>query len=282
MSTLTGEQIIQMFIDLAPYINEITAEDMGVSVIKDGICMAYVPAESLDLGTKVGDQIKGKVSTQCLETGKRVIRSVTREQSTYGVPYVACSMPVKDGDRVIGCITTIQTVVNQEKIRVIASDLAAMSEELTSGMQELAAGANQLSFASKELEKLGGNLESATKQTDDIVTFIKSVANQTNLLGLNAAIEAARVGEMGKGFGVVADEVRKLAVASSDSVKSISVTLNEIRNLISDIYSKIGTIDQTLESQASSIQEMASSSENLATTAGELNSVAENMFASTE
>ncbi len=173
----TAPEILDMFAELAPYINGIIAGDIGTSVIKDGKYIAYAAARTLNLGNHPGDPVKGKVSVECLETGESITQVVTKEKSSYGVPYIACAMPIKEGNRVVGCITTTQVIDKQEKLMGIAGNLSSAAQELTAGMEELAASSQTVAVASRALETLSTELAKASKQTDDIVHFIKNIAD---------------------------------------------------------------------------------------------------------
>lgn len=103
------------------------------------------------------------------------------------------------------------------------------------------------------------------RDTDQIIHFIKGIAGQTNILGLNAAIEAARVGEPGKGFGVVAEEIRKLAADSLSSVERIVTSMKLIQQDSGVIAGQIKDIDNGAGQIADAVAELANTAQELYT-----------------
>lgn len=103
----------------------------------------------------------------------------------------------------------------------------------------------------QEVTNLVGDIEKESKQLVEMSKVIGQISSQTNLLAMNAAIEAAHAGDFGAGFSVVADEIRKLAEDSGRQAKQIGEVLKTIKQMVDNAYTKAGTVQQEFDSVVS-------------------------------
>lgn len=192
-----------------------------------------------------------------------------------------------------------QTITDIARNASNASELATESQKVALEGVNISDKASSIvqsaNHATVELKKTIDSLNKRIQEIGDIVTLIKDIADQTNLLALNAAIEAARAGEQGRGFAVVADEVRKLAektiksteeiagkistvqLESRESLKNMDLTarevaealkaLNDVKETLNKIVEHSLKVRDTITHIATSTEEQSSASDEVARSA---------------
>jgi methyl-accepting chemotaxis protein len=123
----------------------------------------------------------------------------------------------------------------------------ASAENGKQSVDEIVSIINDISESSRKVQVVISELENSSEKISDIVSIINTISDQTNLLALNAAIEAARAGEAGRGFAVVADEVKNLAEQSRESLSEIVGLTNDMRSKTNNVVSVVAETERKVQ-----------------------------------
>jgi methyl-accepting chemotaxis protein len=161
-------------------------------------------------------------------------------------------------DQVVSAITEMSSTANEvanntnqvaQATKAVTEDVMHAQERVQQSLTEVSALVDEINGAVSCMD----SLSEQSKEINNVLTVIGSIAEQTNLLALNAAIEAARAGEHGRGFAVVADEVRNLASRTQASTVEINGMLDELHRLVTESVSAMSlSQDRSVRSADSS------------------------------
>ncbi len=269
---------VQAFITSIPYIKELLTEDTMITVFDHEKYLYYSPSTELDFGHKPGESLPdGYLNYAMVDRGGTTTLKVPKEE--FGVPFTSISFPIKDdkGD-IVAAVNAAVSTTRQEMFKNIIDSMDMVADSLLGKVQHIAAHSEELSTTAEQIQKNTEKTVEHSSEVTHVTNTIKGISEQTNLLGLNAAIEAARVGNEGAGFGVVASEVRKLSLDSKNATETIEETLNAIQNSIHSLQNDFQEITKSSQEEAQLVSEFMNEIETLNETSNKLKSFMETNF----
>ena len=246
INKVTGNELIQALVAITPWIADMLQADMGFAVTDKERFIIQKDGQTVKLNISPGDPVNPK-SAMAEAMIKRVPTAKNMDASLYGIPVRIYGYPIFDEhNKVIGSVGIAKNMTNWTGLNNSAEELIKSSNEVSDIIGQFIEIASQLTEDSKLLQNQADEINVKFKKTNQILDSIKKISSQTRLIGLNAAIEAARIGNVGRGFGVVADEIRKLSGHSNDASKEIEHTLNELQNDLQKITEEVNAINSTV------------------------------------
>lgn len=272
-------KLIHAFDTFAPLLGDLLPEGGFFCVTDKEKCVKRQGSKKFDM-----DQVQpgspnrdGSVSMQVIKEKKLVVQEV--DAALYGFPVMSAAAPLSDeetGD-IVGTFVLVLPRKLAHNLKEIAGMLNQGLNGVAASMQQITSSTNEVSgnqsHLHEEIEKVKDQLEKINK----VMAFTKDIADETKMLGLNAAIEAARVGDAGRGFGVVAEEIRKLSEESKKTVmqikeltKEIEETMNETSEASRATLAVVSETSAAVEEVNATIEEMTGLANHLSDTAASL------------
>lgn len=265
--------IISSLLETAGLFNQATIKDTAIAITDLTHYLCYVPGERLNHKVRSGDRIpKGALVEQAMSSGKKQVAVV--DQKVFGFPYIGTATPIFDERGiVIGAIFIGENTEEQELIKEMTEVISNNVGQVNEMAQGISGKMERLSTLQNELTQRVSNFDLEIQGIEGFSKVIDGIAKQTNMLGINAAIESARLGEAGRGFVVVAEEIGKLSKKSTESVLSIHKKTKEIQLGSRDLMGEMANLEIISSEINEMLRQVASSVDSVNAMVQELNSL---------
>jgi methyl-accepting chemotaxis protein len=260
---------LEAIVAIIPILKEAVPAELSIAICDTEKFIAYWPGENIDLQIRIGQPLHPEEPlTQAIRDNVSLRAEVPAV--FYGFEFTGTATPLHDSNgHVIGGIAV--QLRKQSELIAIADQISASLSQANNRLSQVAEGSLAMAESAQQLRILANQTVEQVNETDKVVSIVKRVADQTNLLGINAAIEAAHAGDHGRGFGVVASEIRKLSHETLTSTNAIQHTLRTFEAAIKGM--RVSIVDQ----QSSSSQQVLAFIEEVQSMSDQLNQFAKRL-----
>lgn len=223
---LKGNGLLDHLLAIGPYFKEIFGKDLVVWISDTDNILGYFPGENFDVGS---DGILAADDPMRIAMQSRKTNKTNMPAGIHGIPFKEIDNPVfDDNHNVVGCITIGVSFDQETKMMDVSDRMNEAVDNIDISVREFAESAENIRNSEKILRDNIDSVTELTKEINKVLAFTKKITLQTNLLSMNAAIEASRAGAYGLGFGVVADEIRKMSDDTMETAKKIEALITQI------------------------------------------------------
>ncbi|MBP1736173.1 MAG: chemotaxis protein [Oscillospiraceae bacterium] len=255
---------IQAFLEVAPYLGDIINEDINIGVMDSKQYLLTVDGRTVTSNQTAGDP--NTYDEFALSTiRERRQKSFEDVSDRFPFPVEVTFTPVieENGNASDILIAVVKNIDRRKKADTASKAVSSSFEQANQTISEIAEDSQNLLQNIDDILKYTRETQQKLSVIDTLISRIKKIALQSNILAINAGIEAVHAGTAGKGFSVIAGEMGKLSKSSDEAAETANTALTEIKTAIDTITSKMVSIDTYSENQAASTQEISASINNI-------------------
>lgn len=245
---------LQSIVDNLDMIRQLYDKEVIISVIdKDKVVQGFSLPDGMPPQLEIGSVFEDPSGIFNEVIAKGITKHNYLPKEVMGFPIEGNLVPIKDDGQVVGCVICSYSVEGKEKVKDIAARFQESIQEIDNSIQDVVGGIENLFSMLTNMNQMTSDVEQDVNGAAGVVNKISSNASHSNILALNASIEAARSGEAGRGFAVVATEMGKLAKDSGSSATEIKTTLSVIVSHLEAITDSIKEANDVAKSYMDSI-----------------------------